>query len=354
MQSITSLNPIIRQHADQMVADIIREAEASPSGTTDAYEHCGMYSFKVICKLTFAKDFAASETAEVRKLLDAMNNCIWAFVFERFMPWVRSTGLSNKLPGGVGESCRKHDYWVDKTGELVDHLLMSSTEHDKFFLSPVCNGSDDYLGRKLSQVELVAESMGVMVGGSETLSTTLTYLLYELSRPENIHVQKQLRKEILGISDDISTLRKNVYLKAVINETLRLYPSILSTLPRVLPEPIMLGEYVIPPGTTVGMQNYVHQRNPDVFQDPEHWNPDRWLDPSEEMTAYFTPFSFGRRTCIGLNLAWDELILAMNSLMRSGVEIRLGKEMTGDDMEIEDRFAALPKARKLILEVVRV
>ncbi|MBE3049540.1 cytochrome P450, partial [Candidatus Bathyarchaeota archaeon] len=217
-------------------------------------------------------------------------------------------------------------------------------------------GVDEFHGRKLGEVELVAEAMGVMVGGSGTLSTTLTYLLYELSRPENSDVQKRVREEILGIpdTDSISALRNNTYVNAVITETLRLYPSIVSTLPRVIPEPLQLGEHVIPAGTVVGMAHFVHQRDPHIFPEPERWIPERWLDRSEEMNGALTVFSFGKRACIGLNLAWEELYMAINAFVRAGVEIRLGKEMEAGEMEIEDRFAAIPRGKKLMLEVVRL
>lgn len=310
----------------------------------------------MICKLTFSKDFPPEESEDLQTLLDAMNGSIFAFLVDKLFPWLRSSGIANKLPGPIGDGCRKHDHWADKTREMVDGLLKSSGEDAKFFLTPVAHGTDEFFGRKLSEVELVAEAMGVMVGGSGTLSTTLTYLLYELSRPENSHVQKRLREEVLAIpdTDNISVLRNNPYVKAVITETLRLYPSIVSTLPRVLPEPLKLGEHVIPPGTVVGMQHFVHQRNPQIFPHPERWVPERWLDPTEEMNGALTAFSFGKRACIGLNLAWEELYLAINAFMRAGVEIRLGKEMQTSEMEIEDRFAAIPRGKRLMLEVVEL
>lgn len=310
----------------------------------------------MICKLAFSKDFPVDDTEEVQTLLDAMNGSIFAFLVDKLFPSLRSSGLASKLPGLVGDSCRKHDHWADKTREMVDGLLESSGEDARFLLTRVAHGVDEFHDRKLSEVELVAEAMGVMVGGSGTLSTTLTYLLYELSRPENRRVQERVREEVLGIpnTENISALRNNTFVNAVITETLRLYPSIVSTLPRVLPEPLQLGEHAVPAGTVVGMAHFVHQRDPHIFPEPERWVPERWLDRSEEMNGAFTAFSFGKRACIGLNLAWEELYLAMNALVRAGVEIRLGKEMTAGEMEVEDRFAAIPRGKKLMLEVVKL
>lgn len=339
-----------------MVQDMLHESDTSPTGTANAFDHSALYAFRVICKLAFAKDFPADDPSEAQALLDAMNGSIFAFLADKLLPGLRSSGLASKLPGPVGTSCRMHDYWADRTRGMVDGLLASSGEDAGFLLTRVAHSVDEFHGRKLSEVELVAEAMGVMVGGSGTLSTTLTYLLYELSRPESAHVQKRLRDEVLAIPDaeNISALRNNPYLNAVITETLRLYPSIVSTLPRVLPEPLQLGEHVIPAGTVVGMANFVHQRNERIFPEPARWVPERWLERTEEMSGAFTVFSFGKRSCIGLNLAWEELYLAINALVRAGVEVRLGKDMTESEMEVEDRFAAAPRGKRLMLNVVRV
>jgi cytochrome P450 len=102
------------------------------------------------------------------------------------------------------------------------------------------------------------------------------------------------------------------------------------------------------------MQNYIHHRNPAVFPDPDSFKPDRWSKSDEAMEASLTPFSTGKRNCIGQNLAWEELYIAVNSLMRAGIELRLGKEMRPWDMDMEDRFNIAPKGRRLMLEVVRI
>lgn len=122
--------------------------------------------------------------------------------------------------------------------------------------------------------------MGIMLAGSSTTSSTLTYFLYVISLPRNEHVQERLREEILGIShsDNLAELREAPYLNAVIKETMRLYPTIISTLPRILDQPIYIDGMELPPGAIVGLQNYVHHRDPIVFPDPESFTPGRWLE----------------------------------------------------------------------------
>ena len=72
------------------------------------------------------------------------------------------------------------------------------------------------------------------------------------------------------------------------------------------------------------------------------------------MNGALITFSVGKGACISLNLAWEELYLVVNALMRAGVEIKLGKEINPGEMEIEDRLATTPRGKKLMLAVVKL
>lgn len=109
-------------------------------------------------------------------------------------------------------------------------------------------------------------------------------------------------------------------------------------MPRVLLEPMQLDEHTVPAGTVVGMQNWIHHRNPAVFPNPDQFTPERWLHSTEAMEASLTPFSLGRRNCIGQNLAWVQLYLAVSAIMRAGLKLGIGPEMRPWEMEMEDRF----------------
>ncbi|KAK1990513.1 cytochrome P450 [Colletotrichum falcatum] len=355
LQSINHLEPLIRDKAGALVRRLITGGSASPLGTANAFELCGLYSFEVVCMAGFARDFVSSSLDnDALLLMNAMDGSALTLIFDVALPFLRFAGLGSKLPGFIGDCYRKRDFWEDKTREMVDHLLNHSAQDDKYLLTPLIKGLDSFLGRKLTNEELVEEAMGIMFAGSGTTSTTLTYMLYALSKPENAHIQRRLRDEVRGLPDNVIALRNCTYVNAVIKETFRLYPTIISTLPRILTEPLQVGPYVIPKGTVVGMQNFVHHRNPAVFPHPDQFSPKRWLKADEAMEASLTPFSIGRRGCIGQNLAWEEIYHAVNAIMRSEIEFRLGPEMQSWEMEIEDRFNIAPKGRRLMLEVTRV
>jgi cytochrome P450 len=98
------------------------------------------------------------------------------------------------------------------------------------------------------------------------------------------------------------------YLNAVINESLRVYPAIPMSEPRVIRESnkeVSIYGVRIPSGTICSMQPYTENRIPEVFPDPEKFDPDRWMIPKDSeqykaMNRMMWSFSSGGRMCIGL------------------------------------------------------
>lgn len=174
------------------------------------------------------------------------------------------------------------------------------------------------------------------------------------TRPENAQVQQLLHEEVKALAEkNVAAIRNNPYVNAVLKETMRIHPTIISTLPRLLLEPLKLGDHILPPGTIVGMQNYIHHRDPVVFPEPDRFYPNRWLESTEAMASALTPFGTGKRNCIGQNLAWQELYWAVDAMVRANVFFKLGPEMEDWEMHKVDRFNIAPRGRRLMLVVVR-
>ncbi|KAH7259422.1 cytochrome P450 [Fusarium redolens] len=254
-------------------------------------------------------------------------------------PFIRSMGLGKKIPGPLGTLFRSYHFAKTKAFEMVGHFLQHSSSSEKYLLSPLVQGGDTFLDRKLTIEELAEEAMGLMFAGAGTTASTLTYLLFALSR--NLAVQARLRREVLSLPDTSAAVRQNQYINAVIKGAFRRFPTIMATLPRVLLEPLATETYVLPEGTV-------------VFPEPDRFNRDRWLESIEAMEASLTPFGSGRRNCIGKKLAWEELYLAVNALMWAGIEFRAREETDDEDTQLLGFIAASPKAKRLVLEIARV
>jgi len=104
------------------------------------------------------------------------------------------------------------------------------------------------------------------------------------------------------------------------------------------------------------MQSYTTHRDPDVFVNPEQFDPSRWLPKDKvtpNMNELFMPYSRGIRACIGLNLANMELKIVTAALLKL-YRVRPGVDMTSDDMEMTDHSLLVPKGGKCNLLFQRI
>jgi cytochrome P450 len=107
------------------------------------------------------------------------------------------------------------------------------------------------------------------------------------------------------------------HLNAVINETLRLYPSAGFT--RTPVKNTTLGEHKIPRNVEIVVLPWLAHRHPDYYEEPEKYDPERWIGSKEKVDQakkYFCPFSLGNRNCVGLNLAYTELRVVLPMIVK--------------------------------------
>lgn len=214
---------------------------------------------------------------------------------------------------------------------LRDRKRKDVERKDLFFHLLDEDGSSGH--EPLSDATLCMDAVVALIAGSDTTSTAASNVFYYLLT--NPDVLDLLRKELdSSISADVeypdmSLLTKLPFLNAVINETMRLKPGVPSGSQRVPPDnesATLVGENIIPPHTTVQIPAWAVHRDPRNFwPHPESFYPDRWLvDPKTkpreefrlEKTA-FIPFSYGPQSCVGKQLALNELRLVVSTLVRN-------------------------------------
>lgn len=175
---------------------------------------------------------------------------------------------------------------------LLHVLVDAATEHPEY---------DDRLIRD----ELVT----LLAAGHETTATTLTWLYLLLDQ------YPAAREQALAAGDEGSQRRRQA-IQALVHETLRLYPSAW-ILPRHATEDDTLAGYTIEAGTDILICPYLTHRDPELWSDPEHFNPRRFLTPDgrpPHTGAYF-PFGIGPRACLGLQFALRESTTLLEHLL---------------------------------------
>lgn len=149
---------------------------------------------------------------------------------------------------------------------------------------------------QLPEEILVKEQKAFIVAGTDTTAITATYLVWQvLKHPE---VKTRLQNELRCLKDDFSIgdVQALKYLHCIIDETLRLNGSVSSTLQRITPKGGRdIGGYFLPEETLVSTQSFTLHRNPDIFQDPWSFKPERWQTATAEMKGAFMPFGIGSR-----------------------------------------------------------
>lgn len=128
----------------------------------------------------------------------------------------------------------------------------------------------------------------------------------------------------------------------------RLHSVIPSLLERVVPPTrnYNLMGHVIPPGTVVATQAWSIHRDPRTFPSPERFDPERWLDDTEDSNlsasraAHMMPFGLGTRVCVGQQLAQAVIRITLVALVRNFV-IRPDSSTTESSMKMKAGFVRL-------------
>ncbi|KAG0650411.1 Benzoate 4-monooxygenase [Hyphodiscus hymeniophilus] len=169
--------------------------------------------------------------------------------------------------------------------------------------------------------EMVAEVSIMMNAGSDTTAIAMNNVMYLLLK--NPDCLKKLQEEVDSAlePDEIIAPYDKVkhlpYLRACLDESMRIYPPTTFGLPRRTPPEgcVILGEF-IPGETSVSMSSYVAHRDPTIFPDPETFLPSRWLtEDSKQMQYAFQAFSTGARGCIGRNISYLEQTVLLSSVV---------------------------------------
>jgi cytochrome P450 len=213
---------------------------------------------------------------------------------------------------------------VEQAIRRLERLLLSiiaerrkSGEDRGDLLSMLLRAQDEESGRRMSDSQLRDEMMTLFMAGHETTANTLAWAWFLLSgHPEaEARLHSELEQVLCGRSPTVADLPHLPYTESVINETLRVYPTVWM-LGREAIEPLELGGYPIPVGTTIFMPQWVIHRDRRWFDDPEVFRPERWqggLMQRIHRYAYF-PFGGGPRICIGNNFALMEAALVLATI----------------------------------------
>jgi cytochrome P450 len=212
--------------------------------------------------------------------------------------------------------------------EIVEERQKSEAKHNDL-LDMLLETRYEDTGEAMSTQQLIDEIKILFIAGHETTANALTFILHLLGNHPGI--QQKVLDEIIQIEsqtdDVIEQLQKMVYINAVINESMRLYPPAWITDRENIAEDEFLG-YRVKEKTLIGVSFYEIHRNPKYWDNPEEFNPERFMgDQKKKSYQYFYPFGAGPRMCIGLGFAIYEMGLTVSYIIKKYQVTSLSKDI---------------------------
>lgn len=275
-------------------------------------------SLKVILQTVFGlhegERFAQLEE-RLRSLLDLSGSPMRASMF--FFPALQ-VDLGAWSPWG------KFLYQKQQIDQLLDLEIQERRDNPDASRSDILSLmmlARDENGEPMTDEELRDELMTLLVAGHETTASALAWALYWIHRLPEVREKLLAELDNFGDNADLAEVARLPYLTAVCQETLRIYPIAMITLPRIVKSPIKISGYEFQPGTMLTACIYLTHRRPDLYPEPQQFKPERFLERQYSQYEYI-PFGGGNRRCLGMAFAMFEMKLVLATVL-SNVELAL-------------------------------
>jgi cytochrome P450 len=272
---------------------------------------------------------------------------------------VLGTAIMDHLPSSAARDT--HKYYLASCSKLAERMFLeeeaksSKKEIRRDIFHYLFSSKDPETGLGLSEQKLQADASLLIAAGSDGVALTVSAALFYLLRnPATLDILTKELQSAFSHVDEVSRAKMNElpYLQAVLEEAMRLAPSVPSAFPReVLDGGIKIDDLHVPAGLTVGVSAYAIHHNEAYYPDSFAFQPERWLGDKDEVRLArnaFLTFGAGPYNCIGKNVAilasklvLAKLIFAYEIRATNGMLTGGGGPGQGRGREREDEYQLL-------------
>ncbi|XP_074284343.1 cytochrome P450 CYP82D47-like [Silene latifolia] len=294
---------------------------------------------RLIAGKSLKEFYQGDEYNKISKALRDFFELAAAFVPADALPFLRWFDI-----GGYEKTMKNVAKEIDRVAQdwLEMHQRKGVQEHRDFVgvLMGIFQSGHETAFDFDADVVIKAMSMAIILAATDTTSVSLTWALSLLLNNKDALKKTQAELDsIVGKQRQVeeSDLKNLVYLQAVVKETLRLYPAAPLSVPRESIEDCTVDGYHIPAGTQLFVNLYKIHRDPNTWEEPCEFRPERFLTTHKDydvrgQSFEFMPFGSGRRICPGISFALQFMQLTLASLIH-GFEISTPADKSVDMTE---------------------
>lgn len=264
-------------------------------------------AFQTVAKSLFSSAINEEEINQIQHITEAAQKMLVRELRQPYLGWYFKA--SGKIEKHVALT-REARVILKK---LISERKKGDTRYDDLLDMLLDARYED--GSAMEEEQLIDELLILFTAGHETTSNALTFAAQLLAKhPE---VQEAISKEMEGFTsnDLMQCLKESPYTKAVIEESMRLYPPAYF-IDRVNIEEDSFEELQIPRGSNLLFSLYEIHKDPTFWEDPLTFKPERFIGvPKNIYSSHYFPFGAGPRMCIGNNFAMYEMVIAVQTLV---------------------------------------
>ncbi|KAI9293273.1 cytochrome P450 [Neoconidiobolus thromboides FSU 785] len=301
-KSVLSMETMVHERG---VLKLLEKMQNSKEKQCNLYQQIHLLTFDIIAELTFNKEFNTLEKLDDPIIHWLKSITIYAvldgiFGIYRFIEPKCKRNLKEFILGCISDTKKEN---IKEGNTILTHFI---------------NARDDN-GVGLTDQQLLAECLTQLIAGSDTTCNSIIWTIYLILKSPDAYkkIQSEIDKNFKSV-DDVNYLdckNKLVYMEAVIQEAMRLFPVSSGLLARTVPPGgVSINDTFIPENVEIGTCFYVYHRT-NQFKNPEEFIPERWLNEEGILNrGKSLPFLIGPRACIGRELGWMEMYLIITSL----------------------------------------
>ncbi|XP_022937188.1 cytochrome P450 CYP82D47-like [Cucurbita moschata] len=315
-----------------------KREEGSDHILVDIEQWIGNVNLRVVLMMVCGKRFLGDsaddeEMKRCRKVMREFLDLMGKFLVGDSIPFLRWLDL-----GGYEKAMKITSKQLDSLlEEWLEEHRRKRTDHNDLMDVMLSNLEGMDLAGYDADTVNKATCLSIITGGTDTVTVTLSWAISLLLNNREALRKTQEELDIHVGKDrqvDESDISKLVYLQAVVNETLRLYPPGPLSGVRVFSEDCTVGGYDVVAGTHLITNLWKIQTNPQVWAEPLEFKPERFVSGEKQLDVKgqnfeFAPFGLGRRACPGMSLGIQMTQLVLASLIHS---LELG---TGSDEPVD-------------------